>query len=706
MTGNFKWQYLKKDVWRKSSNPINSEGKVKKSICGLCHGGCGLKVLVDNEGKIKAVYGDWENPYNLGHICPKPIESAQILNSPYRVRYPLKKQNGSFQRITWEEALKAIAEHYNRVWKEYGNSSVVGITSKIGGSYSKFALSIFSKLTGLVTYGTGPICYLSEQNARKSLLGSASTPNPLWDVINSKIVLLVGHNWAQTKGGQFHWVQKARQNGAKVVVIDTRYTATAQNADQFIQIKPGTDGALGLALLHVIIKENLYDKQFVDKHINGFEGLSEAVKKYLPQEAEKITGVPAAVIIDLARDLGKLKPGIFFGGRGIACVSNAAGSFLAYETLMAILGNIGKPGGGIISHLMGYGSAQGLIADEDVVKPDKKRAAHELYPAMEEGEIKLLFIAGNPCVTWPDSERMRRAIRNVDLVVSHSLVLDDSAQEADIVLPACHWFEVSGAQHSSNRVFQWRDAVVEPVGEAKPAGDLFRELAKQMGLNSSYFPANPEEAWEMERKHNPAISGITIKGMKSTPGGIPYPCKEGEKPRERLYEDHVFPTSSGKIELKHTKTLGVEYPYYENIFKDNSKREIYPFILNTAKVPHHYHTQCQYSIWAKELGGPYLEMHPETAKKVGVKDKERIVVETESAKISLPVSITSAVLPDNVVTQPYYGKCSPFKMNPINSLFKVAIDPIGGGFVQKNIPCKVYKEEAGEGEQHAICNVN
>ncbi|SHI42481.1 molybdopterin-containing oxidoreductase family protein [Desulfosporosinus lacus] len=682
-----------------NSKPLEPDDNLRTSICCLCNGGCGLKVSLDHEGKVQAVFGDLDNPYNKGKICAKPMEIAQTLYGPYRVEYPMKKVDGKFERITWDEALKLIAQKYNHYIQESGTGSIVGITSKIGGSYSKLAHVIFSKLTGMVNYGTGPICMESEFNVRKEIFGNGSSSGPLSDVVKSKILLIVGNNCAQTKAGQFHWILEAKRQGTKIVVIDTRFTETAQVADRFIQIRPGTDGALGMALLKFIIENDLYDQSFVTEHTNGFEQLAQAVESFSLERAADITGVPSNVIQELARDLASRQPGMLFEGRGIVCVNNAGASIRAFEDLMSILGNVGKEGAGIISHINNYGSAKDLIPKKDVVKSDRKRSAEALYQAMEEGEIKMLFIAGNPCVNWPDSRRMTKAIQGLDFVVSHTLFLDDSAMQADIVLPATHWLEEAGVQASVHRVLQWKDQAAATYAEARSGGDLFRQLAKHMGLETSYFPDSPQKAWELERTHNKSIEGITVERMRKTPGGVHFPCSEDGQEAERLYESGVFPTTSGKVELARANDIAIEYiEVFDSPGNQGVSREKYPYLLSTNKVASHYHTICQYSNWAREMEKqPYVEIHPQTAAELGVIDGEQVRLETVTGSLVLSARITLSVPRGYFSTQPYFGLHSPYGQTPANSLFPVAVDPVGGNFANKNIMCTA-KAERGQGQ--------
>ncbi|AET65861.1 anaerobic dehydrogenase, typically selenocysteine-containing [Desulfosporosinus orientis DSM 765] len=689
--------YVRTRALISNSKPIEDGEEMRTSICCLCNGGCGIKVSLDLNWKIKAVFGDLENPYNKGKICSKPMEIAQTLYGPYRVRYPMKKVNGTFERISWDEALDVIAQKYNQYSKEYGTGSVVGITSKIGGSYSKLAHGIFSSLTGLVNYGTGPICTDSEANVRKKLFGDSSGTSPLSDVVHSKILLIVGNNAAQTKAGQFQWIMEAKRRGTRIVVVDTRFTETAQAADLFIQIRPGTDTALGMALLNYIIKNNLYDDAFVSQHTNGFEKLAQDVSAFTTEQAAEITGVPQNVIEKLAQDLATLKPGMLFEGRGVVCVNNAGASVWAFEGLMAILGNIGKRGSGIISHINNTGGISNLIEPVDVMKPDRKRSSSALYKDMEEGDVKMVIISGNPCATWPDSSRMSKALKGLDFVVSHTLVMDDSAILADIVIPATHWLEEAGVQPSVHRVLQWKNKVVETLGEEKSGGDFYRLLAERMGLNSSYFPDSPEAAWELERKYNKNVSGISRERMLTTPGGVHFPSSEIGKETVRLFQNGVFKTSSGKVELTGVSNGPLEYvDTFEAPGNDGVSREEFPYLFSTNKVARHYHTECQYSVWAKEMEEPYVEIHPLTALEIGVAEGDKVRVETLSGSIVLAAKITQSVQRGFLSTQPYFGLQSPYGQAPANTLFPVAADPVGGNLISKNIQCKA-KAEGGQG---------
>ncbi|SHN81810.1 molybdopterin-containing oxidoreductase family protein [Desulfitobacterium chlororespirans] len=664
--------------------------KVKTSICCLCNGGCGLKVHIGPEGTIKAIYGDPDNPYNKGKICPKPIEIIENLRGPERVRYPLKKVNGEFVRISWEEAIDTIAKKYKGFSDNFGTGSVIGITSKIGGSFSKFALKIFGEIAGFANYGTGPICFSSEEKVRKEMFGKAAASAPLHDVIYSKLVLNVGNNCAQTKAGQFHWLQEGQKHGAKIITIDTRYTETAQLSDQFIQVNPGTDAALGMALLHLVIKHKHYDEAFVRDQVNGFAELAQAVEDFTAEKAAAITGVPQKVIEELAYELGTQKPAIMWPGRGIVMVNNGEQALMAFESLFAILGNVGKPGAGVVSHINGYGQPADLIKPEHVVKPSFKLPADKVIAGMETGQIKMIYIAGNPCANWPESARMKKALEKLDFVVSHTLTLDDSACLAHIVIPATHWLEEAGMQPGIHRVMQWRDKAVEPYGESKPAAEVFKLLAAKMGLPTEYFTDTPEEAWDMERRHIAGISAITVEKMQEKPGGVHYPYPEGGEESHRLYSKG-FNTPSKKVELLRGKGSVL---HYKDPLKSPGNEalsiEDYPYFISSVKVAAHYHTQCQYSRLAREFEKPYVEVHPQTALKLGVKDGEAIRIETPSGAISLPAKLTYSVPQNHFFTQPYFSKR--YNSDSINTLLPSVLDQPGGNFPHKNVLCRAYSE--------------
>lgn len=673
--------------------------KEVNSVCSLCSGGCALKVMVGPDGKIARVYGDPDNPYNKGGICPKPMEVAQAIYSEDRVLYPMKKVNGKFERISWDEAIDTIAGKLKYYLDNYGNSSIITITSKVGQAGCKEALTTFKHLTGIVGFGTTPVCYATEKKVLASVFGEKSACNPMADVVNSKILLMVGNNNASTKAGQFHWIQEARRRGMKLIVVDVRYTDTAKNADEFYLINPGTDGALGMALLNVVIKENLYDKDFVNNYVFGFEALVEAVKDFTPKKAAEITGIPEEAIVRLAREFAKYKgAGMFYPGRGVVMTNNSSGTLLAFYSLMAILGNIGKPGAGVLSHLSAsYGSVKNIVPKEEVVHPEKNWKHYEIYEGMEKGQIKMVITSGNPCVTWPQSARMRKALDGVEFHVSHTIFMDDTAELADIVLPAASWLEVSGPQKGVNWALMWREAAHAPLGEAKSGQEFYYLLAQKMGFNMSYFVKTPEEHWARMVEKNSKVAGITIERMKKEKA-VHYPCKSlSEKPKLKpLFTDLKFKTPSGKIELQQLdkSRLKTEIAYYKDPLESpgNSKDRAkdYPLLFSTAKVAAHYHTQCQYSAWAREIEQPYLEIHPATAAKYGIKDGDKVVVESAYGKITLVAKLTELISEKVVSTQPYFGLKSPYKQDPANTLMPTEHEA-NGSFLQKNIQCRIYK---------------
>lgn len=669
------------------------------SVCSLCSGGCAIKVMVGSDGKIARVYGDRDNPYNKGGICSKPMQAAQALYNEDRVLYPMKKIDGKFQRITWDEAIDTIAEKFRYYITNFTNSSIIAFTSKIGQAGCKEAMKTFQQHIGYIAFGTTPVCYATEKKILKSMFGQGAATNPMSDAINCKIMLKAGCNNAATKAGQFHWLQEGRRRGMKLVVIDVRYTDTAKNADEFYLINPGTDGALGMALLHVVIKENLYDHEFVEKYVVGFEALAESVKDFTVEKAAKITGISEENIIRLAREFGQHKgAGMFYPGRGVVMTNNSSSPLLAFYSLMVILGNIGKPGAGILSHLTAsYGSVKNIVPKEEVVKPVKKWKHQEVYEGMEKGEIKMVLTAGNPGVTWPDSTRMRNAIDGVEFHVSHSVFMDDTAQLADIVLPAASWFEVSGPQKGVNWALMWREAAHAPLGEAKSGQELYYLLAQKMGMNMDYFVRTPEEYWARMMAKNEKVAGISIERMLKEKV-VHYPCKSlDETPKLKpQYTKLKFKTPSGKIEIQQLNEDKLKTPiafYMDPVESPGNSKERadeYPLMFSTSKVAPHYHTQGQYHAWAREIEQPYLEVHPATATKFGVKDGEKVVVETAYGKITLIAKVTELIHENVVNTQPYFGVNSPYKLEPANVLFPIDRDK-NGSFMQKNVQCKIYK---------------
>lgn len=462
-------------------------------------------------------------------------------------------------------------------------------------------------------------------------------------------------------------------------------------------INPGTDAFLGYSLLNYVIANKLYDQDFVNNYSSGFDKLSEEASKYSLEEAEKVTGISKAIIEQLAKDIASLKPGIFWGGRGIVMTTNSAAAIYSFESLFYIMGNIGKAGGGILSHEQSYGKPSNYIPKELEVAPQKKWKHQEIISAMEKDEITMVYSMGNPAVTWPNSKKMRDCLEKVFLV-SYTLVMDDTAALADVVLPAAHWYEEAGAQKGINRTIQWREQVIKPLGQAKSGYELWPMLARTLGQNEvlSYYPKDPEQCWEeIDRKYNAKnCGGMSIERLRNTPGGVFWPCPDENEPKPRKWSKLEFGTEDKKINFA-SKTLKEPVPKYVPLEKapgnssDTAKE--YPLYLNTSKVASHYHTQNSHFSWAQEVETPYLEIHPATAQTLGIKDGDQVNVETKLGKVTLPSKLTLGIHEKVVNTQPYFGFHSLYKLEPVNSLFPNVIDPVSQGFPQKNIQCKVSK---------------
>jgi formate dehydrogenase (coenzyme F420) alpha subunit len=662
----------------------------KKSVCSLCSGACGLKVAV-SENKIIGVYGDENNPFNKGGLCPKPVQMIQMVYSPNRVLSPMKKTPDGFQKISWEEAIKLVAENHKK-----NNGKILGFDPKPGGHASGNAWQIFIDTNGILNFGTDPICKQTEKVVRTAQLGSADQPNPAHDLAKAKLVIFGGANIAEIKAGQADWILECRRNGGKVITIDTRLTKTARISDQFIMINPGTDGYLGYALINYIIKNNLYDKDFVQTYTSGFDKLTEEVATFSLEEAEKVTGVPKAVIEQLAKDISTLTPGMFWSGRGIIMTTNGASANYAFETLMYLMGNIGKPGAGVVAHLQSYGKPEEFFPKELKVAP-KKIKHQDVLSSLEKGEVTMIYSMGNPVVTWPNSTKMKEQFEKAFLV-SYTLVMDDTAAVADVILPATHWFEEASAVKGINRTIQWREQVVKPLGETKSGFEVWAMIAKALGQDQAlpFYPKNPEQCWEeIDRKFNKSnCGGISIDRMLNTPGGVYWPCPDEKEPKPRKYSKFEFKTADKLINfyIKEWKEPIPKFiPTEKSPGNTPEAAKDFPLYLNTSKVASHYHTQNAHFSWATEVEQPYLEIHPKTASAAGIKHGDKVLVETKLGKLTLTAKVTPGIHEKVVNTQPYFGMHSLYKLEPVNILFPNVIDPIGQSFPQKNIQCRISK---------------
>ena len=638
-----------------------NDTQLVKSLCRICLSCCGIDAHVE-DGRLVKVTPMKEHPVN--RLCVKAQAIPDLLYSPERITHPMRKVDGAWQQVSWDEALDIIGDKLAGIKEDYGAKAlVVHLGEPMVGTEVPRIAARFCSLYGTPNYTSGAsLCFAARAIGHG--LALARQTFPLFPSYrNTRCVVVWGHNPQQSRIGEEANILSAQKQGAKLIVVDPRATPLAKRADIHIQIRPGTDCALALGLLNVIIAEELYDRDFVKNWTFGFDKLKEHVKKYSPEVVEGITWVPAKAIRQFARMYATNRPATISQGVSLDHCTNGVQNSRAISILIAITGNLDILGGNIYNSPLRQTSLRikGVVSVDEAIGADypifgKFTGETTAMPVADATitekpyPVKALIVQGcNPVLTWPDSNKVRQAFQRLDLLVVSDLFMTETAKLADIFLPATTFPErkiIKDYVLEGLPLVALSNKVVEPPADCLEDWQIWSELGKKLGYDE-YFPwqsADEFFAYLLEP------SGITLEQLERNPGGILY----HQLDRQRKYEQEGLDTPSGKVEL-FSQTLA-DYGYdplptfTEPLEKtvDNPKlAESYPFTLITGtRVNAFIHSQHRNIARLRKLvPQPLVEINPAPAKKLGIADGDQVVVESPKGSIKLQAKITADIHP-------------------------------------------------------------
>lgn len=624
-----------------------------------CYSTCSLNVHVDEEtGKLIHIEA---HPANLAApkgACIKGLSYVERVYSKDRILTPLRRRNGTgeFEQISWDEALDTITKKLEFLKKEYGPQSVLYYAASGTKGLLNGVSSAFWRLYGGYTGIYGDLCWPAGLEATRLTLG-ANKHNVPWDVQNARLIILWGKNSAETNVQEMRAFDKAVAKGARFVVIDPRRTPSADRAELLIQPRPGSDGALALAVAHLLIKNNAVDEDFIKKNVLGFDRFRDMVQDYTPEKAAKITHVPVAYIHKLAELMGQSKPMTICAGFGMQRYTNSGQTMRAIIALSAITGNIGIPGGGWM-----YANLQSFIFDTILdpiaLRPPEKpggisrisistaRLGQDMK-AQKDPPLKMAWVErGNPVTQNPETNTVIEAFRALDFRVVVEQFMTDTAREADIILPAKTLFEQSdviGAYWHS--YIQLKQKVLEPPGQVKPETEIYWLLAKRLGFTGDDMKDKIPEPGDasieafLEKKLAP-FPELSLEKLRQGP--ILAPGTE-----DVAFADLTFPTPSGKIELFSREAKdhwGLDpLPSFmepqESLTRGSGKPK-YPLYFMTPNTKNRTHSQFNNLNLIRAFSPkPFLEINPQDAQERGIKENDRVRVFNDRGSLDVDVKI-------------------------------------------------------------------
>ncbi|KOX30835.1 MULTISPECIES: molybdopterin oxidoreductase family protein [unclassified Streptomyces] len=676
-----------------------SDATAVPTHCPYCALQCGMSLRPTGAPEAPAeVVERTDFPVNRGALCGKGRTAPSLLSSRVRLTEPLVRSpdTGALVPASWEEALAAVADGLRRTRADHGPDAVGvfgggGLTNEKAYGLGKFARVVLG--TSQIDYN-GRFCMSSAAAAHQRAFGlDRGLPFPLEDVPRTGCVILVGSNLAETMPPALRYLTELRENGGKLIVVDPRRTRTAEQADLHLAPRPGTDLALALGMLHLVVAEGRVDEEFVRERTGGWEAARAGAMSHWPEQVERITGVSVPLLREAVATFCDAPTGMVLTARGPEQQSKGTDTVGAWINLCLATGRAGRPLSGY-GCLTGQGNGQGgrehgqkadqlpgyRKLDDPAARahvagvwgvdpeslPGPGRSAYELLDALG-GDVRALLLMGsNPVVSAPRAAHVEGRLRSLDFLVVADVVLSETAALADVVLPVTQWAEETGTMTNlEGRVLLRRRALTPPAGVRSDL-EVLHGLAGLLGREKG-FPTDPEEVFEELRRASaggPAdYSGIDYRRVEEE-RGVFWPCPGPDHPgTPRLFLDR-FATADGRARF---------VPVTHRAAAEETDAE-YPVVLTTGRVVSQYQSGAQ-TRRVEELNaaapGPFVELHPRLAERIGVAEGERITVVSRRGRAVAPARITASIRPDTVF-MPFHWAGE----GRANTLVNPALDPV------------------------------
>lgn len=652
--------------------------KVVTTICRLCPGCCGMNVYVEGN-RVSRVEGLPEDPRTHGRLCPKGAAAPDILYSPDRILHPLRRKGvrggGEWEAVSWSAALDEIVAKFKQIMATDGARAISVYRGQAAdwGANWLYVLRFMNVLGSPNIVTPSHLCYVTRTTAHTLTYGGMVEP----DYENTRCIIVWGANPAiSNERTPFGWqIDEARARGAKLIVVDPIRTKLAESADLWVPVRPGTDSALALGMLRVIVDEDIYDKSFVHNWTVGFDLLKRHLEEYRLERVADITGVPARTIAEAARLYATVKPSAIFEGNGLDQRVNVVQTVRSLCILRAVTGNIDVKGGDRFPDTLSVQARDMRLLDrlpQDAVPAGDRGYWFELtkqvppspvLDAILTGEpypIKAMLVeGGNPVVTWANTRKTEKALRQVEFLAVMDTFMSRTAQLADLVLPAATFLEGTSltaypGMRTNSPLLQ--QEVIKPLGQSWPNWKLWFELAKRMGFQKD-FPWNDiDEAIDYQLEP----TGFRAEHLKGRIVVIPR--------RYEKFRQHGFFTPSKKIEL-YSKAMaehGQEpLPGYldpSEYFSDyDSLRKEYPLMgTNYLRSVFYIHSQFrQITALRKADPEPLVCLHPADAEKRGIFDGDRVRVRSPLGHVEAKSTLTDRLQPGMLALTFGWGEAVP-----------------------------------------------
>jgi len=650
---------------------------VADTTCGYCAVGCRFDLYSDGEEILAArPTADEDAPINGISTCVKGKFGYDFVNSDDRLTSPLvRDEDGDFRVASWEEALDRVAEGLGRIRDDHGGDALAVIASSKATNEENYLMGKFARQV----LGTNSVdncnrlCHSSTVAGLARTYGYGAASVSVDDVASTDCYLLTGSNTTEAHPVIATRIKQNVRDGADLLVFDPREVQIAEYATQYSRVQPGYDAVWINGITRHIIENDLYDAAFVAERTTGFEDVAEAVEEFTPERVEEVSGVPPAEIASAAETIAAADTCVFGWTLGLTEHSHGTENVIAMANLAAITGNLGKPGAGV-SPFRGQNNVQGGggdmgplpdnfpgyqdVADDEIrakfedawdcdISPEYGYYTTQMFLAADRDDVRGMYVIGeNSALSEPGVNHAEKILRDLDFLVVQDLFVTETAEYADVVLPACSFVEKTGTFTNTDRTVQMVKQVMPPKGDSRPDWEILQDLANRMGRDWDYD--STADIMEEVNSLTPLYGGISHDRVESE-GGLQWPCWDADHPgTTRLYEEE-FNTDDGTA---HLEGIGYSEPA-------ETPDEDYPFTLTTGRVLYQYHTG---TMTHREEGimdytpSDFLEVHPETAAAYGLESGDPVRVESRRGEITVPAQVTDRVGPDTVFAPIHFAE--------------------------------------------------
>jgi formate dehydrogenase major subunit/formate dehydrogenase alpha subunit len=655
------------------------------TVCPYCGTGCMFYLTTDN-GRITGLEPSSSHPVNRGSLCVKGWNAFGFVHHPDRLTRPLVRRNGKLEPASWDEALDTVAGRLKAVQMQHGPDALMFASSAKATNEENYLLMKLAR--GVFNTNNidhcARLCHSSTVTGLAECFGSGAMTGSINCLDKSELIFVIGSNTTEQHPLIGTRIINVVRRGAKLIVADNRRIRLARHADLHLRHQNGSDVALLSSMMHVIIAEGLFDADFIANRTENYPGLAASVADWPPERGAVVTGLNAEEIVAAARTFARAESAMIVYSMGITQHSHGVDNVRCCAALAMLTGNIGAPGKGV-APLRGQNNVQGgcdMGALPDLYSGYQKAsdpAIREKFArawgvaalpespglpltlamnAAAEGKIRSMFIMGeNPLLSDPDQAHARKALERLDFLAVQDIFLTETAQLADVVLPAACFAEKEGTFTNTERRIQLVQKAVEPPGEARPDWEIICELGVRAGYDGMQY-RNPAEVMAEISRLTPLYGGVSHERL--TPFGLQWPCPDFDHPGTPILHKEQFTRGKGRFSA-------VTYRPSAELPDDD-----YPFLLTTGRTGFHWHTGTmtrRTHLLDREERQPFVELHPDDAARLGIHHHQQVQVASRRGTVLAQARVTEVVMP-GVIFMPFH-----FSEGAANALTLNLLDP-------------------------------